>query len=44
MAKYVQGEMDIRAKEKTFAGFVKFVTFAVVAILLVLVFLALVDG
>lgn len=44
MAKDVHGGMDIRAKEKTFAGFVRFVSVVVVAILLVLVFLALVDG
>ncbi|WP_415184168.1 aa3-type cytochrome c oxidase subunit IV [Phaeovulum sp.] len=44
MADHTQGDMDIRAHEKTFAGFVKFVTYAVVATLLVLVFLALVNG
>lgn len=44
MADYQQGKMDIRAQEKTFAGFVKFVTYAVVAILLFLVFLALANG
>ncbi|MDF1620852.1 aa3-type cytochrome c oxidase subunit IV [Pseudothioclava nitratireducens] len=44
MADYEPGKMDIRAQEKTFAGFVKFVTYSVVAIILFLVFLALAGG
>lgn len=44
MANYEPGKMDIRAQEKTFAGFVKFVSYAVVAILLFLVFLGLANG
>ena len=34
------GEMDIRAQEGTFNGFVKFLTNAVIVLLLILVFLA----
>ena len=41
MAEYKPGTMDIRAQEKTFAGFIKFTTYTTVAILLVLIFLAL---
>lgn len=44
MAEHEQGSMDVRAHEKTFAGFVKFMTWAAVVILLVLVFLALANG
>lgn len=44
MAEYKPGEMDIRAQERTFAGFTRFVTISVVAIICVLVFLALVGG
>ncbi|MCB1399001.1 MAG: aa3-type cytochrome c oxidase subunit IV [Rhodobacteraceae bacterium] len=44
MAQHETGSMDIRAQEKTFAGFVKFVTWSVVVILGVLVFLALANG
>lgn len=35
------GSMDIRAQEKTFAGFMKFVQWSVVIIFAILVFLAL---
>ena len=41
MADYHHGDMDIRAHEKTFAGFVTFSTRAFIAILVFLVFLAL---
>jgi hypothetical protein len=44
MAEHEQGSMDIRAHEKTFAGFVKFASWTVVVILAVLVFLALANG
>lgn len=41
MADYKPGSMDIRAQEKTFAGFIKMVSWGAVISLLVLVFLAL---
>ena len=41
MADFKPGTMDIRAQEKTFAGFMKFVTYGAVAVMVVLVFLAL---
>ena len=44
MAEHEQGSMDIRAHEKTFAGFVTFASWTVVVILAVLVFLALANG
>lgn len=41
MADHKHGTMDIRAHEKTFAGFVKFTIWSVVVIIAVLIFLAL---
>lgn len=41
MADFKPGTMDIRAQEKTFAGFMKFTTYTTVLIILVLIFLAL---
>lgn len=35
------GSMDIRAQEKTFAGFMKFTQWGVIIILAILIFLAL---
>jgi hypothetical protein len=36
--------MDIRAQEKTFAGFMKFTQWGVVIILAILIFMALVNA
>ncbi|MCL7463820.1 MULTISPECIES: aa3-type cytochrome c oxidase subunit IV [Paracoccaceae] len=44
MADYKPGEMDIRAQEKTFAGFTKFVTWSVIVLIGALVFLALANA
>lgn len=44
MADYHHGRMDIRAHERTYAGFVRFVTVAAIAIVAFLVFLALANG
>jgi len=44
MADHKHGEMDIRAQEKTFDGFVRFSVRTTVVILVALVFLALVNG
>jgi len=44
MAEHKPGSMDIRAQEKTFAGFVSFATWAVVVIIGVLIFLALANA
>lgn len=44
MAEYQHGHMDIRAQERTFAGFVRFVSVAVIVIVAFLVFLALANG
>lgn len=38
---HVAGEMDIRAHEKTFDGFIRFLTWNVVGIVVILIFLAL---
>ena len=38
------GEMDIRAQEKTFAGFIRWVTWGTVVIFIVLVFMALANA
>ncbi|MDQ2066312.1 aa3-type cytochrome c oxidase subunit IV [Xinfangfangia sp. CPCC 101601] len=39
--KHVHGTMDIRAQEKTFAGFIRMSVWTVVIVAVVLVFLAL---
>jgi hypothetical protein len=44
MADYKPGSMDIRAQEKTFAGFVRFVAWATAAFLALLIFLALANA
>ncbi len=44
MADHEHGTMDIKAQEKTFAGFIKFTTYTIIGILVFLVFLALVNG
>ncbi|KAB2884023.1 MAG: aa3-type cytochrome c oxidase subunit IV [Albidovulum sp.] len=44
MAEHKPGSMDIRAQEKTFAGFVRFTIWAVALIIAVLIFMALVNA
>lgn len=44
MADYKPGSMDIRAQEKTFAGFLSFMKWGVIIVLLVLIFLALANA
>ncbi|HEX9858887.1 MAG TPA: aa3-type cytochrome c oxidase subunit IV [Paracoccaceae bacterium] len=44
MAEHKHGSMDIRAHEKTFAGFVRMVTWGAVISIGVLIFLALANG
>jgi len=44
MAEREPGKMDIRAQEKTFAGFMGLVTKAVVIILVLVVIMALANG
>lgn len=44
MAEHKHGEMDTKAQEKTFEGFVRFTIWAVVAIIVTLVFIAIVNG
>ncbi|MEZ5756055.1 MAG: aa3-type cytochrome c oxidase subunit IV [Paracoccaceae bacterium] len=43
-SEFKPGSMDIRAQEKTFAGFVKFVQYGVVIIFAILIFMALVNA
>jgi hypothetical protein len=43
MSEYKPGSMDIRAQEKTFAGFIRMVTWGAVIVVLVLIVLALAD-
>lgn len=38
------GSMDIRAQEKTFAGFLKFVQWGIVIIFCILIFMALANA
>lgn len=44
MGEHVPGSMDIRAQEKTFAGFLRFVTWGAVLAVIVLIVLALADA
>jgi hypothetical protein len=44
MSEHEHGSMDIRAQEKTFAGFVKMVTWGAVLVVVILVILALADA
>lgn len=41
MSEHKPGSMDIRAQEKTFAGFIKWVTWGALISILTLVFMAL---
>jgi len=41
---FVPGTMDVRAQEKTFAGFVSFVKWGIVIIFAILIFMALVNA
>lgn len=41
---YVHGSMDIRAQEKTFAGFVRMAVWVVVVVIVVLVFMGLANA
>jgi Bacterial aa3 type cytochrome c oxidase subunit IV len=41
---HIQGTMDVRTQEKTFAGFVRMVTWGVVISISILIFLALVNS
>ncbi|WP_374435184.1 aa3-type cytochrome c oxidase subunit IV [Tabrizicola sp.] len=43
-SEHVHGSMDIRAQEKTFAGFIRMTVWATVIIVLVLVFMGLVNA
>lgn len=43
-SEYVHGSMDIRAQEKTFAGFVRMATWVVVVVICVLIFMGLVNA
>jgi hypothetical protein len=38
------GSMDVRAQEKTFAGFIKFTQWGVVIIIAILIFMALANA
>lgn len=44
MSDYVPGKMDIRAQEKTFAGFIRMVSWGAVISILVLIIMALADA
>lgn len=44
MAEHKPGSMDIRAQEKTFAGFIKMVTWGAAICIGVLIFLALANA
>lgn len=44
MGEHVPGSMDIRAQEKTFAGFLRFVTWGAVLVVIVLIVMALADA
>ena len=44
MAEHKQGSMDIRAQEKTFAGFIKFSIWGAGISIAVLIFMALVGA
>ncbi|MFL9503679.1 aa3-type cytochrome c oxidase subunit IV [Pseudogemmobacter blasticus] len=43
-SEYVHGSMDIRAQEKTFAGFIRMSTFVATAAILILIFMGLVNS
>jgi hypothetical protein len=44
MAEHKPGSMDIRAQEKTFAGFIRMITWGGIISILVLIILALADA
>ncbi|MBC7676538.1 MAG: aa3-type cytochrome c oxidase subunit IV [Rhodoferax sp.] len=44
MAEHKQGSMDIKAQEKTFAGFMRMVSWGGVIIVALLIFMALVNA
>jgi hypothetical protein len=44
MAEYKHGSMDIRAQQKTFAGFIRMVSWGAAISIGVLIFLALANG
>ena len=44
MADHKPGSMDIRAQEKTFAGFIRFSIWGAVISIAVLIFMALANG
>jgi hypothetical protein len=44
MSDYIPGKMDIRAQEKTFAGFIRMVSWGIVIAILVLIVMALADA
>ncbi|MFM7334205.1 MAG: aa3-type cytochrome c oxidase subunit IV [Tabrizicola sp.] len=43
-SEHVHGSMDIRAQEKTFAGFVRMSVWVVVVVICVLIFMGLVNA
>ncbi|MDP3195892.1 aa3-type cytochrome c oxidase subunit IV [Tabrizicola sp.] len=43
-SEHAHGSMDIRAQEKTFAGFIRVTVWASVAIVVILVFMGLVNA
>ncbi|NBZ86983.1 aa3-type cytochrome c oxidase subunit IV [Stagnihabitans tardus] len=44
MSDHVPGKMDIRAQEKTFAGFIKMIIWGCVAVTLTLIVMALANA
>jgi hypothetical protein len=44
MAEHKPGSMDVRAQEKTFAGFIRMVTWGAAISVLVLIIMALADA
>lgn len=44
MAEHKQGSMDVKAQEKTFAGFMRLVSWGAVVIVGLLIFMALVNA
>ena len=44
MSENIPGKMDIRAQEKTFAGFIRMVSWGIVIAILILIIMALADA
>ncbi|MEO8240759.1 MAG: aa3-type cytochrome c oxidase subunit IV [bacterium] len=44
MAEFKPGSMDIRAKEKTFAGFIRMITWGGIICIVILIIMALADA